>query len=111
MAYSNYIETFKQKTSDRILHILNPKEIKALKKLEHISEDYDDSYKWLLIGLCIGQRVSDNLKLSPINLRKAPTELYIDILQQKKKKAVTVGVADALVIEILENEFPKKYHK
>jgi hypothetical protein len=61
-----------------------------------------------LIGLCIGQRVSDLLKLSPDNLRKASSGLYIDILQQKTKKAVTVGVADPVVIEILENEFPRK---
>ena len=101
--YSNYIESFKQKSSDRILHILNPSEIKALKELHNVPEAYTDSYKWLLIGLCIGQRVSDLLKLSPNNLRKAPTGLYIDILQQKTKKAVTVGVADPLVIEILEN--------
>ena len=106
--YSNYIESFKQKSSDRILHILNPLEIKALKGLKQIPEVYTDSYNWLLIGLCIGQRVSDLLKLSPDNLRKAPTGLYIDILQQKTKKAVTVGVADPLVIEILENEFPRK---
>jgi integrase len=106
--YSNYIESFKQKSSDRILHILNPQEIKALKGLQQIPEVYTDSYSWLLIGLCIGQRVSDLLKLTPNNLRKAPTGLYIDILQQKTKKAVTVGVADPVVIELLENEFPKK---
>ncbi|MFT5145641.1 MAG: integrase [Polaribacter sp.] len=58
--------------------------------------------------MCIGQRVSDLLKLTPSNLRKAPTGLYIDILQQKTKKAVTVGVADPLVIELLKNEFPRK---
>jgi integrase len=102
--YSNYIESFKQKSSDRILHILNPKEIKELKQ---IPEEFTDSYNWLLIGLCIGQRVSDLLKLTPNNLRKAPTGLYIDILQQKTKKAVTVGVADSLVISLLENEFPR----
>jgi len=106
--YSNYIESFKQKSSDRILHVLNPKEIKALKELKHLPVAYKDSYNWLLIGLCIGQRVSDLLKLSPDNLRKAPTGLYIDILQQKTKKAVTVGVADPLVIELLENEFPRR---
>jgi len=106
--YSNYIESFKQKNSDRILHILNPMEIKALKELQHIPEVFTDSYKWLLIGLCIGQRVSDLLKLSPNNLRKAPTGLYIDIIQQKTRKSVTVGVVDPLVIELLENEFPKK---
>jgi integrase len=106
--YSNYIESFKQKSSDRILHILNPSEIKALKGLKHIPAAYTDSYSWLLIGLCIGQRVSDLLKLSPSNLRTAPTGLYIDILQQKTRKAVTVGVADSLVIKLLENEFPRK---
>jgi integrase len=106
--YSNYIESFKQKSSDRILHILNPLEIKALKELQQIPEVFTDSYKWLLIGLCIGQRVSDLLKLSPDNLRKSPIGLYIDILQQKTKKAVTVGVADHLVIKILENEFPRR---
>ena len=106
--YSNYIESFKQKSSDRILHILNPSEIRALKELKQIPESHKDSYSWLLIGMCIGQRVSDLLKLSPDNLRKAPTGLYIDILQQKTKKAVTVGVADPLVIVLLENEFPRK---
>ena len=33
--------------------------------------------------------------------------MYIDIVQQKTKKAVTVGVADSLVIQLLENKFPK----
>ena len=106
--YSNYIESFKQKSSERILHILNPQEIKVLKGLKQVPEDIADSYSWLLIGLAIGQRVSDLLKLTPGNLRKAPTGLYIDILQQKTKNAVTVGVADPLVIKLLENEFPKK---
>jgi len=106
--YSNYIESFKQKSSDRILHVLNPIEIKALKELQYINEAYQDSYKWLLIGLCIGQRVSDLLKLTLNDLRKAPTGLYIDIVQQKTKKAVTVGVADPLVIQVLENKFPKR---
>ena len=106
--YSNYIESFKQKSSDRILHILNPSEIRALKKLKQIPESYKDSYKWLLIGLSIGQRVSDVLKLTPKNLRKAPSGLYIDIIQQKTKMAVTVGVADPHVIKLLEHEFPKR---
>jgi hypothetical protein len=108
MACYNYIESFKQQRSDRILHVLNPLEIKALKKLKYIPEAYKGRYRWLLIGLYIGQRVSDNLKLTPNNLSKAPTGLYIDIIQQKTTKAVTVEVTDPLVIKILENEFPKK---
>jgi hypothetical protein len=106
--YSNYMESFKQKSLDRILYVLKPLAIKALKELQQIPEVYTDSYSWLLKGLCIGQRVSNNLKLSPDNLRKAPTGLYIDILQQKTRKAETVSVADPLVIKILDNEFPRR---
>ena len=105
--YSNYIESFKQKSSDRIIHFLNPLEIKALKGLARIPSDLEDSYKWLLIGLSIGQRVSDLLGLKPGNIRKATNGLYIDIMQQKTKKAVTIGVADPLVIDLLGSEFPK----
>jgi integrase len=105
--YSNYIESFKQKSSDRIIHFLNPAEIKVLKGLERIPSELEDSYKWLLIGLSIGQRVSDLLSLKSSNIRKATNGLYIDIIQKKTKKAVTIGVADKLVIEFLENEFPK----
>jgi hypothetical protein len=76
--------------------------------LQNIPEEYHDSYSWLLIGLCIGQRFSDLLKLTPSNLRKAPTGLYIDILQKKTKKAVTVGIAYPLVIQLLEYKFPIK---
>jgi hypothetical protein len=42
--YSNYMESFKQKMSDQILHILNPEEIKALKELKQIPEEYANSY-------------------------------------------------------------------
>ena len=55
--YSNYIESFKQKSSDRIIHFLNPSEIKILKGLEPIPSNLEDYYKSLLIGLSIGQRV------------------------------------------------------
>jgi len=105
--YSNYIESFKQKSSDRIIHFLNPAEIKVLKGLEGIPSELEDSYKWLMIGLSIGQRVSDLLSLNASNIRKANNGLYIDIIQQKTKKAVTIGVVDPLVIDLLESEFPK----
>jgi hypothetical protein len=69
--------SFKQKSSDRILHILNPLAIKALKKLKQTPEEFTDSYNWLLIGLSIGQQVSDNLKLRLNTLRKASSGLYL----------------------------------
>ena len=52
------------KLTDQILHVLNPSEIKALKEFQHVPAAYTDSYKWLLIGFCIRQRVSDLFKLT-----------------------------------------------
>jgi integrase len=106
--FSGYIESFKQKSSDRIIHVLTPEEILKIKSIEKEVLRLKDSYKWLLIGLSIGQRVSDLLKLNHLNIRKASFGLYIDIVQQKTKKPVTVGVVDPRVIEILEHEFPKE---
>ena len=99
--YSDYIESFTQKSSDRILHTLNPTEITSLEELRDTPEVYTNSYSWLFVGLSIGQRVSDLLNLSLSNLRQAPTGMYIDILQQKTKKTVTVCLADPLIIDML----------
>tara|TARA_B100000767_G_scaffold2325_1_gene2297 strand:+ start:662 stop:1036 length:375 start_codon:yes stop_codon:yes gene_type:complete len=109
--YCNYIESFKRKSLDRILQILNSAEIKPLEELRYIPDVYTNSYRWLLVRLSIGQWVSNLLNLNPDRLRKAPTGLYIDILQQKTKKAVTVGLVDPLVINILENEFSNKVYQ
>lgn len=106
--YSNYIEVFKQKKAERIIHILSVDEIKKIKSLRSISDKIKDSYNWFLIGLCIGQRVSDLMSLTSENIRLASGGLYVDIIQQKTKTAVTVGVSDPLVIDIIKNEFPKK---
>ena len=105
--YCNYISSFKQKSSDRIIHILNPDEIKSIKNLKNISEDLKDSYYWFLIDLSIGQRISDVLSMKPENIRIAPTGLYIDFIQRKTKTPVTIGVADPMVIDIILNNFPK----
>ena len=109
--YSNYMESFKQKNSDLILPIFKPTSDKSTQELMHILDTYGVRYKWFLIRLCICQYVSDLLKLTINKRRKAPSELYIDLLQQKRKKAVTVEIADALVLKNLENEFPKGFHK
>ena len=46
-----------------------------------------------------------SLKISPNTFRKAPTRLYINILQQRK---MTIGIADPLAIKPLENGFPRR---
>jgi len=63
----------------------------------------------MLIGLCIGQRVSDLLKLTKSSVRKSKDgNVYIDITQQKGEKSITVPIKDQDVIDIIYNDFPHK---
>ena len=74
--------------------------------LKGLSPTLENSRKWILIGLVIGQRVSDLLHLKTEQIREAENGLYIDIIQQKTEKHVTVGVVDPVVIRILTTELP-----
>ena len=71
-------------------------EIKQIKALRDLSSTLENARKWMLIGLYVGQRVSDLLALKPSQLRFIENGVYIDINQQKTDKYVTVGVIDKL---------------
>jgi len=61
----------------------------------------------MLIGLYTGQRVADLPSLKPDQLREGTNDiLYIDFVQQKTGRAVTVGILDPLIKEILLQQFP-----
>jgi hypothetical protein len=63
----------------------------------------------VFLGLNIGQRVSDVLKITPQNLRLAPIGgMYIDLIQIKTEKPITIGIIDPMVIEFLKIDFPQK---
>ena len=106
--YTRHIESFTQRSSDRCLQTLNFEEIKKIKGLVGLSSSMENTRKWLLIGLSIGQRVSDLLRLNPVQIRSAERGLYIDIIQQKTEKHVTVGVIDPDVVDIIKKDFPYK---
>ncbi len=106
--YTRHIESFTQRNSDRCLQTLNFEEIKKIKGLAGLSPSMINTKKWLLIGLSIGQRVSDLLRLNPVQIRSAEHGLYIDIIQQKTERHVTVGVIDPDVVGILKEDFPYK---
>ncbi len=63
--------------------------------------------KWILIGFYIGQRGGDLLSLSKENIRVNAKGLYIDLIQQKTNKKVTVGVVKDYIVDILLNDFPE----
>lgn len=105
-SYTRHIESFTQRSKDRILQTLSFEEIERIKNLTVLPSTLENTRRWMLIGLFIGQRVSDLLKLTSQNVRKAEVGVYVDLLQQKTEKHVTIGVVDAKVIRILENYFP-----
>ena len=105
---SNYqfIDSFGLDKQKRILQTLDLEEIERIKKAA-LPSNLVNSWKWMLIGLYTGQRVADLLSLIPDQLREGPNDiLYIDFVQQKTGRAVTVGILDPLIKEILLEEFP-----
>jgi len=104
--YTRHIESFTQKSKDRVLQTISFEEIKQIKALRDLPSTLENARKWMLIGLYIGQRVSDLLALKPSQLRFIENGVYIDIDQQKTDKYLTVGVVDKEVIQILKKNFP-----
>ena len=104
--YSRQIESFTQRSKDRILQTLSFEEIDSIKNLKDLPETLENARRFMIIGLFIGQRVSDLLTLKSHQVRTATNGMYVDILQQKTEKHVTVGIVDPDVIDILQNHFP-----
>jgi integrase len=104
--YTRHIESFTQKSKDRVLQTISFEEIKKIKAIRNLPSTLENARKWMLIGLYVGQRVSDLLNLKPSQLRFIESGVYIDINQQKTDKYVTVGVVDKEVIQILKQRFP-----
>jgi integrase len=104
--YTRHIESFTQKSRDRVLQTISFEEIKKIKLLKNLPSTLENARKWMLIGLYVGQRVSDLLILNPSQLRFVEHGVYVDITQQKTDKNVTIGVVDPEVIKILKYKFP-----
>ena len=105
-SYTRHIESFTQRSKDRILQTLSFDEIGQIKALRGLPSNLENTRRWMLIGLFIGQRVSDLLSIKPSQVRQAEVGVYVDLLQQKTDKHVTVGVVDKEVIELLTKYFP-----
>jgi len=105
-SYVKQIEGFKERNEDRYIVTLSFKELEQIRTAELKLEALKNARSWLLLGCEIGQRAGDLLKLTPDDIRYEKGNYYIDIVQQKTGKAITVGVMAPYVIEIIENNFP-----
>lgn len=108
--YVAFIHRFSLPAQDKIIHTLSFKEMKKVEETI-VPLPLENAKKWLIIGFWIGQRVSDLLTLQPEQVRAAKNGgLYVDVLQQKTSKKVTVGVLHPKAIELLTVNFPKKMY-
>ena len=107
-AHSITLKAFREQENDRYIHTLSLEELNTIYKTEMPTEHLNEVKKWILIGSFIGQRGGDLLNLKPENLRVNAKGVYIDLIQQKTNKNVTIGVVQDYVLNILLNEFPKK---
>jgi integrase len=94
---------------DKIINVFTEDDYNKIRELKDISPFLENTRKWILIGLKIGQRVSDLLAITPKQIRFDKDNIaMIDIKQEKSGSVVTVPVKDKYVVSILKNELPHK---
>jgi integrase len=94
---------------DKIINVFTEDDYNKIKELKDISPFLENTRKWILIGLKIGQRVSDLLAITPKQISCDKDNIaMIDIKQEKSGSVVTVPVKDKYVVSILKNELPHK---
>jgi integrase len=107
-SYAKQMTVATESDEDRYIQTLSFSELDEIRKAEIKSEAYQNARKWLLIGCEIGQRGGDLLDITPDNIRYKGGNMYLDIVQQKTKKPITIGIIAPHVIDIIENSFPYK---
>lgn len=104
--YVNKIESFRERKEDKHIVTLSFDELEKIRTTEIEKEALINARKWILLGCEIGQRASDLLRLTKEDVRFENGNYYIDIIQKKTGKAITVPLIAPHIIEMVENEFP-----
>ncbi len=107
-SYAKQITIASESDDDRHIQTLSFEELETIRTADITSEAHQNARKWLLIGCEIGQRGGDLLEITPDNIRYKGGNMYLDLIQQKTKKSVTIGIIAPHVIDIIENSFPYK---
>lgn len=109
--YIQHVSGFAQQAQQRIIHTLNFADLEKIEALTPEKKHLANARRWLILGFWLGQRVNDLLSLTQDQLRNAPNGgVYVDIVQQKTDKKITIGVIDPTALHILRHEFPYKLY-
>lgn len=104
--YVNQMDSFCESDENRHIVTLSTDELKTIWKTEMPSSPLVNAKKWLLLGCEIGQRGGDLLRVTPKDMRYVDGHLFIDVLQQKTNKQVTIPIGSKEIRDMLENDFP-----
>jgi integrase len=127
--FSKTIQHFRESDKDRHIQTLSFDDLERIQNADFTNQEQLDKFKkenpkltnklsittstmnnarnWILLGCEIGQRGGDLLNIEPHNIRYDGSSIYIDIIQQKTNKSVTVGVFSPYVSEFVLKSFPK----
>ncbi|UPT69413.1 MAG: tyrosine-type recombinase/integrase [Flavobacterium sp. JAD_PAG50586_2] len=106
--YSKHIEGFSEANEDRYIVTLDFDELDKIQNVDLKNGAHENARKWILIGCEIGQRGNDLLSITKDNIRYKSGNMYIDLIQQKTGKSITIGIINQHIIDIIENDFPHK---
>ncbi|ESU29487.1 integrase family protein [Flavobacterium limnosediminis JC2902] len=107
--YIKQIEGFAESNEERFIVTLSFDELEQIRTCNKITNDaHLNARKWILIGCEIGQRASDLLNITKEDIRYKGGRMYLDVIQRKTKKSVTIGIINPYVVDIMKNEFPYK---
>lgn len=101
-----HIESFSESNEDRSIVTLSFEEIEKIKETEFKQAYLTNAKKWLLLGCEIGQRGGDLLSITKKNLRQEGDYVFIDIVQQKTGKEVTIPLGSEEMKEMILNDPP-----
>lgn len=104
--YVKQIEGFSESSEDKFIVTLSFEELEQIRTAEVTNIAYNNARNWLLIGCEIGQRGGDLLKVTKNDIRYKGGNMYLDIIQKKTGKSVTIGIINPHIIDIIENNFP-----
>ena len=92
---------------------LNWNELTKIENVDLKEAHLQDARDWLLIGCYIGQRVGDLLQLTKQDINQIGNLDFIELIQQKTKKRVSILVHDKVraILDKRNGNFPPLYSK
>jgi len=103
-----FIDSFSESSEERLIVTLSQEELEKIRTTELANKAHINARKWILLGCQIGQRSNDLLAVKKEDFRFTSKGIYLDIIQQKTGKPVTIPIVEDYIINIIENDFPYK---